>query len=170
MTAPSEASANAREAATRFIAVHDKVKAEVGKSIVGQEAIVEGVLTALFAGGHVLLEGVPGLAKTLLVSTLAQVLDLKFSRIQFTPDLMPSDITGTDVLETEEQTGHRSYRFIHGPVFANIVLADEISPDGCRLWDLKTGEKMDKDRFRRDLGNVMEAYEEVLGRVKENLA
>ena len=95
--------------------------------IVGQDEVVDQLLTALFANGHVLLVGVPGLAKTLLVSSLARVLDLKFNRIQFTPDLMPGDITGTDILEEDQATGKRSIRFIQGPVFANIVLADEIN-------------------------------------------
>jgi MoxR-like ATPase len=107
-------------------AARDKILNELRKVIVGQDAVVDQLLTALFANGHVLLVGVPGLAKTLLVSSLAQVLDLKFNRIQFTPDLMPSDITGTDVLE-ESGTGRREIRFIPGPVFANIVLADEIN-------------------------------------------
>src|SRR5947207_8223449 len=99
---------------------------QVRKVIVGQDDVVEHLLTALFANGHVLLVGVPGLAKTLLISSLARVLHLEFRRIQFTPDLMPSDITGTDVIEQDEATGKRSIRFIAGPVFANIVLADEI--------------------------------------------
>src|SRR5262245_17775246 len=98
---------------------------QVRKVIVGQDDMVEHLLTALFANGHVLLVGVPGLAKTLLIRTIARVLDLQFSRIQFTPDLMPSDITGTEVLE--ERDGKRVFRFIKGPVFANIVLADEIN-------------------------------------------
>jgi len=104
----------------------DRILSELRKVIVGQDQVVDQLLTALFANGHVLLVGVPGLAKTLLVSSLAQVLDLKFNRIQFTPDLMPSDITGTDVLE-ESGSGKREIRFIPGPVFANIVLADEIN-------------------------------------------
>ncbi len=104
----------------------DRILAELRKVIVGQDQVVDQLLTALFANGHVLLVGVPGLAKTLLVSSLARVLDLKFNRIQFTPDLMPSDITGTDVLE-ESGTGRREIRFIPGPVFSNIVLADEIN-------------------------------------------
>jgi MoxR-like ATPase len=104
----------------------DRILAELRKVIVGQDQVVDQLLTALFANGHVLLVGVPGLAKTLLVSSLARVLDLKFNRIQFTPDLMPSDITGTDVLE-ESGSGKREIRFIPGPVFANIVLADEIN-------------------------------------------
>jgi MoxR-like ATPase len=98
---------------------------QVRKVIVGQDDVIEHLLTALFANGHVLLVGVPGLAKTLLIRTIARVLDLQFSRVQFTPDLMPSDITGTEVLE--ERDGKRVFRFIKGPVFANIVLADEIN-------------------------------------------
>jgi MoxR-like ATPase len=105
----------------------ERIVTELRKAIVGQDEVVDHLLTALFAGGHVLLVGVPGLAKTLLVSSLARVLDLQFSRIQFTPDLMPSDITGTDILEEDATTGRRAMRFIHGPVFANVVLADEIN-------------------------------------------
>jgi MoxR-like ATPase len=100
---------------------------QVGRRIVGQTAVVDEMLVALFARGHCLFVGVPGLAKTLLVSTVAEALDLKFSRIQFTPDLMPSDITGTDILEEDPTTGKRSFRFIRGPVFAQILLADEIN-------------------------------------------
>ena len=115
------------EAVERLNQARTRIMAELRKAIVGQDAVIEQLLTALFAGGHVLLVGVPGLAKTLLISSLAKVLDLKFNRIQFTPDLMPSDITGTDVLEEDASTGRRVMRFIHGPVFANIVLADEIN-------------------------------------------
>ena len=100
---------------------------EVGKVIIGQKKILEHLLIALFSRGHCVLVGVPGLAKTLLIQTLSQVLDLKFSRIQFTPDLMPSDITGTEVIEEDQTTGKRVFRFFQGPVFANIVLADEIN-------------------------------------------
>jgi MoxR-like ATPase len=102
------------------------IEAEVGKVIVGQEEVIRHVLTAVVAGGHALLEGVPGLGKTMLIRTLADVLDLKFSRIQFTPDLMPADIVGTDILE-EGEGGRRAFRFQPGPVFANLVLADEIN-------------------------------------------
>ena len=101
--------------------------AEIEKRIVGQRRVVDHLLTALFARGHCLFVGVPGLAKTLLISTVAEVLDLSFSRIQFTPDLMPSDITGTDVLEEDHTTGRRAFRFVKGPIFANLLLADEIN-------------------------------------------
>ena len=104
-----------------------KIKAELANVIVGQEKVIDEMLVALLAGGHVLLIGVPGLAKTLMISTLAQALDLDFSRIQFTPDLMPSDITGTEILEENRTTGGREFRFIKGPVFCNILLADEIN-------------------------------------------
>ncbi|MCG8603529.1 AAA family ATPase [bacterium] len=106
---------------------HERIVAEIGKVIVGQAAIIEEMLISLLARGHCLLVGVPGLAKTLLISTLSKVLDLKFSRIQFTPDLMPSDITGTEIIEEDVSSGHKSFKFVHGPVFANIVLADEIN-------------------------------------------
>ena len=104
-----------------------EILSELRKVIVGQDAVVEQLLTVLFANGHCLLVGVPGLAKTLLVSTLATILDLKFSRIQFTPDLMPSDITGTEILEDDPASGKRTFKFIRGPIFANMVLADEIN-------------------------------------------
>ncbi|MFH1008636.1 MAG: MoxR family ATPase [Candidatus Latescibacterota bacterium] len=104
-----------------------RIAEQIAKVIVGQDRIVEELLIALLSRGHCLLVGVPGLAKTLLISTLAKAVDLKFSRIQFTPDLMPSDITGTDVIEEDLSTGRRSFRFVKGPVFANIVLADEIN-------------------------------------------
>jgi MoxR-like ATPase len=99
----------------------------VGRRIVGQREVLRGVLTAIVSGGHALLMGVPGLGKTLMVSTIADALHLDFARIQFTPDLMPSDITGTEIIEEDLSTGKRSFRFVHGPVFANIVLADEIN-------------------------------------------
>jgi MoxR-like ATPase len=104
-----------------------ELEAEIAKVIVGQREVVRQLMLAVACGGHCLLRGVPGLAKTLLVKTLAQSLDLRFNRIQFTPDLMPSDITGTDVIEEDRATGRRETRFIRGPVFANIVLADEIN-------------------------------------------
>src|SRR6478735_11481757 len=102
-----------------------RILGEIRKVIVGQDAVIDQVLMALFTGGHCLITGVPGLAKTLLIKTLAEILDLSFKRIQFTPDLMPADITGTEVLD--EDGGHRSLRFVKGPVFAQIILADEIN-------------------------------------------
>ena len=105
----------------------EALRREVEKRIVGQHHVVEGLFTALLANGHALLVGVPGLAKTLLVSTVAEALDLKFSRVQFTPDLMPTDITGTEVIEEDRSTGRRVFRFVKGPIFANIILADEIN-------------------------------------------
>ncbi len=111
----------------KFEEAYGRLRGEIGKVIVGQDKVVEELLTALFVGGHCLLVGVPGLAKTLLVSTVARSLNLKFSRIQFTPDLMPSDITGTEVLEEDAASRRRVFRFIEGPVFANVVLADEIN-------------------------------------------
>ena len=113
--------------AERLHQARDRIQAEVRKVIVGQEAVLEQALVALFAGGNCLLVGVPGLAKTLLVQTLARALDLKFSRIQFTPDLMPSDVTGTDVIQDDPATGKRKLVFLPGPVFANVLLADEIN-------------------------------------------
>ncbi len=104
-----------------------EITTEVGKRIVGQDAVIEHLLIALLARGHCLLQGVPGLAKTLLISTLAESLDLSFSRIQFTPDLMPSDITGTEVLEIDQNTGQRHFTFVKGPVFTHLLLADEIN-------------------------------------------
>ena len=105
---------------------HEQMKIELGKAIVGQEEVVEQLFAAVFTRGHCLLEGVPGLAKTLMVSSLAKILDVNFKRIQFTPDLMPSDITGTNVLEEDAQ-GRREFRFVEGPIFTNILLADEIN-------------------------------------------
>jgi len=104
-----------------------KMTEMLGRVIVGQNEVIEQVLVAMFCRGHALLVGVPGLAKTLLISTISQVLNLSFKRIQFTPDLMPSDITGTDVLEEDHTTGKRIFRFVHGPLFSNMILADEIN-------------------------------------------
>ncbi|HEU5041371.1 MAG TPA: AAA family ATPase, partial [Gemmatimonadales bacterium] len=104
-----------------------RLRAQVAHRIVGQEEVVDGILTAILAGGHALLIGVPGLAKTLMVQTVAEALDLSFNRVQFTPDLMPSDITGTEIIEEDLTTGKRAFRFVKGPIFANVVLADEIN-------------------------------------------
>ena len=115
-----------KEQIGKFREVYNSLREEIGKVIVGQDAIVDGTLNALFANGHVLLEGVPGLGKTLLVRTLSQVLDLSFNRIQFTPDLMPADVLGTNMVH-ETDDGKRAFEFQHGPIFANLVLADEIN-------------------------------------------
>src|SRR5215216_3679302 len=104
-----------------------RLREEVGKRIVGQEAVMDEILMALLAGGHALLVGVPGLAKTLMIRSVSEAMDLDFRRIQFTPDLVPSDITGTEIMEEDTATGSRSFRFVRGPVFANILLADEIN-------------------------------------------
>ena len=111
----------------RLVGAVTRLRSQVANRIVGQEEVVDGILTAILGGGHALLIGVPGLAKTLMVQTIAEALNLSFHRIQFTPDLMPSDITGTDIIEEDLTTGRRSFRFVHGPVFAHVVLADEIN-------------------------------------------
>jgi MoxR-like ATPase len=115
------------EAVRRLGEARARIEQEVAKVIIGQKEVVEQVLTCLLAHGHALLIGVPGLAKTMLVNTLARVLDLSFNRVQFTPDLMPSDITGTEIIEEDATTRRRGFRFVEGPVFANVVLADEIN-------------------------------------------
>ena len=111
---------------SKFLDAQNSLKAEIGKVIVGQDAIVDGTINALFANGHVLLEGVPGLGKTLLVRTLSKVLDLSFNRIQFTPDLMPADVIGTNMVH-ETSDGKRAFEFQHGPIFSHLILADEIN-------------------------------------------
>ena len=116
-----------KEAVERLHRSYQRMKEELAQVIVGQEEVVEQVLMAMFCRGHALLVGVPGLAKTLLVSTVSEALELEYKRIQFTPDLMPADITGTDVLEVDPETGRRGFRFVNGPLFASMVLADEIN-------------------------------------------
>lgn len=125
--AAAEAKSSDIEAVERLKQANKQITSEIGKVIIGQNHVIEELLIAMLAKGHCLLVGVPGLAKTLLINTLAQVLNLKFNRIQFTPDLMPSDITGTEIIEDDTSTGHKAFKFIKGPVFANIVLADEIN-------------------------------------------
>jgi MoxR-like ATPase len=124
---PTETSAQDLELAKELLKARENVTREIHKVIIGQEEVIEDLLVALFSRGHCLFVGVPGLAKTLLVSSLAKILNLKFSRIQFTPDLMPSDITGTEILYEDQATKHREFRFIKGPIFSNIILADEIN-------------------------------------------
>jgi MoxR-like ATPase len=115
------------EQLTRFASAVEQLRSQVARRIVGQQEVVDGILTAVLGGGHALLIGVPGLAKTLMVSTVSEALNLSFNRIQFTPDLMPSDITGTEIIEEDLSTGKRNFRFVQGPIFANVVLADEIN-------------------------------------------
>jgi MoxR-like ATPase len=124
---PTETTAQDLKLAKELLEAKEKVTREIHKVIIGQDAVIDDLLVALFSRGHCLFVGVPGLAKTLLVSSLAKILDLKFSRIQFTPDLMPSDITGTEILYEDQATRHREFRFIKGPIFSNIILADEIN-------------------------------------------
>ncbi len=126
-TATEAAPARDRDLVEALAERKQKILAEIGKAIIGQRQVIQELLYALLSEGHVLLVGVPGLAKTTLIRTFAEILDLSFKRIQFTPDLMPSDITGTEVMEENRSTGERSFRFIKGPVFANLVLADEIN-------------------------------------------
>jgi MoxR-like ATPase len=120
-------SAEVKDRVARFQQAQNRIKQEVHKVIVGQDDVIENVLISLFVGGHCLLTGLPGTAKTLLVRTLARALGLKFNRIQFTPDLMPSDITGTDIIEENKSTGQRTWTFVPGPIFSNVLLADEIN-------------------------------------------
>ena len=115
------------EAVKKLKEARDSIERELEKRIVGQKQVIDQLLIALFARGHTLLVGVPGLAKSLMIATMAEILDLSFNRIQFTPDLMPSDITGTDILEEDHTTGRRAFRFIKGPIFSNLLLADEIN-------------------------------------------
>jgi MoxR-like ATPase len=127
MTQPSPANPAEARAVRDLAAAYEQMTGQIGRVIVGQKDVVEQLLMALFSRGHCLLVGVPGLAKTLLVSTVAKILHLSFKRIQFTPDLMPADITGTDILQDDPETGRRKFVFLPGPIFANMVLADEIN-------------------------------------------
>jgi MoxR-like ATPase len=125
--APDTLAENDLEAVRKLRDAFQEIKNQLRRVIVGQDRVIEELLIALFSRGHCILEGVPGLAKTLMISTLARTLSLAFSRIQFTPDLMPSDITGTEVIEENRTTGHREFKFLEGPLFANVILADEIN-------------------------------------------
>jgi MoxR-like ATPase len=127
MTATQAAPHDDVQQLQRLVGAVGRLRTQVAQRIVGQEETVDGILTAVLAGGHALLIGVPGLAKTLMVQTVAEALNLTFNRVQFTPDLMPSDITGTDIIEEDLTTGRRAFRFVKGPIFANMVLADEIN-------------------------------------------
>ena len=116
-----------REAVQKLKQAYDSIREQMSRAIVGQQEVIDQILISIFARGHCLLVGVPGLAKTLMIRTLAEALSLEFNRIQFTPDLMPSDITGTEVIQEDKTTGERSFKFIPGPIFANVILADEIN-------------------------------------------
>ena len=124
---PSKPSIDDIAVVEQLVTAYDRIRTQMTRVIVGQSSVLEQLLIAMFSNGHCILEGVPGLAKTLIISTLARQLSLSFSRVQFTPDLMPSDITGTEVIEEDRGTGARSLRFVKGPIFANVVLADEIN-------------------------------------------
>ena len=125
--APAELAQDDLQAIKKLRDAFNNIKQQLGRVIVGQDQVIEELLIALFSKGHCILEGVPGLAKTLMISSLAKCLSLDFSRIQFTPDLMPSDITGTEVLQEDKATGQRVFKFLHGPLFSNVILADEIN-------------------------------------------
>jgi len=118
---------SANETTGQLVAAREKIQERLAERIVGQDAVVEELLITLFSRGHCLLEGVPGLAKTLMIRTLADALDLSFDRIQFTPDLMPADITGTEIIEENKSSGAREVRFLQGPLFSHVILADEIN-------------------------------------------
>ena len=126
-TLPQDLGREDIQAVEQLTKAYETIRGEMAKAIVGQEEVLEQLLTCIFARGHAILEGVPGLAKTMMVSSLAQCLDLKFARIQFTPDLMPSDITGTEVIQEDRSSGDREFKFLQGPIFNNVILADEIN-------------------------------------------
>jgi len=144
-----------KAAADKLAEAREKITKQLERVIVGQSEVIEELMISLFSRGHCLLEGVPGLAKTLLVSVLAKTLNLSFSRIQFTPDLMPSDITGTDIIEEDKATGHREFRFLQGPIFSNLVLADEINrtppKTQAALLEAMQERKVSVGRVRHDL-------------------
>ena len=127
MALPERVQSGDVEELRRLASAMGALRAQVAQRIVGQQEVVDGVVTAILAGGHALLVGVPGLAKTLMVQTVAEALELSFNRVQFTPDLMPGDITGTEIVEEDPATGRRAFRFVPGPIFAHVVLADEIN-------------------------------------------
>src|SRR5881296_629125 len=126
MSNPNAATPAEAQAVRHLAAAYEQMTEQIGKVIVGQQEVIEQLLMALFSRGHCLLVGVPGLAKTLLVSTVSRILHLTFKRVQFTPDLMPADITGTDILQ-DDDSGRRKFVFLKGPIFANMILADEIN-------------------------------------------
>src|SRR6476660_5348924 len=145
------------EAIKRVQSAFKEIKKQLGRVIVGQDHVIEELLIALFSRGHCILEGVPGLAKTLMFATLAKALSLGFSRIQFTPDLMPADITGTEVIEENRSTGSREFKFLEGPLFANVILADEINrtppKTQAALLEAMQERQVTVGRVRHRLGN-----------------
>jgi MoxR-like ATPase len=154
MTDPADADL---QALSRLRTAFDDIRRQLGQVIVGQDKVIEELLIAMFSRGHVILEGVPGLAKTLMISTLARCLSLDFSRIQFTPDLMPADITGTEIIEENRSTGGREFKFLRGPLFANVVLADEINrtppKTQAALLEAMQERQVTVGRARHALGN-----------------
>src|SRR5436190_18264388 len=156
-SAPADLARDDLEAIRRLTKAFDDIKAQLARVIVGQDEVIEQLLIAMFSRGHCILEGVPGLAKTLMISTLAKCLSLDFSRIQFTPDLMPSDITGTEIIEENRSTGAREFRFLPGPLFANVVLADEINrtppKTQAALLEAMQERQVSVGRVRHKLGN-----------------
>ena len=156
-TAPAELASADIDAMDRLRAAFAGIQQQLATVIVGQDKVIEQLLIALFSKGHVILEGVPGLAKTLMISTLAKCLTLDFSRIQFTPDLMPADITGTEVIEENKSTGQREFKFLNGPLFANVVLADEINrtppKTQAALLEAMQERQVTVGRVRHKLGN-----------------
>jgi MoxR-like ATPase len=152
-----ELSASDMGAVKKLKGAYEEIRKQLSRVIVGQDQVIEELLIAMFGKGHCMLEGVPGLAKTLMISTLAKCLSLDFSRIQFTPDLMPSDITGTDVIEENRSTGAREFRFLNGPLFANVVLADEINrtppKTQAALLEAMQERQVTVGRVRHKLGN-----------------
>jgi MoxR-like ATPase len=155
--AAGELTTSDMDAVKKLKGAFDEIRRQMGRVIVGQDQVIEQLLIAMFGRGHCMLEGVPGLAKTLMISTLAQCLSLDFKRIQFTPDLMPSDITGTDVIEENRSTGGREFRFLQGPLFANVILADEINrtppKTQAALLEAMQERQVTVGRVRHKLGN-----------------
>src|SRR6516162_2564430 len=145
------------DAMRKLKSAFDSIKQQLNRVIVGQDQVIEELLIALFSRGHCILEGVPGLAKTLMISTLAKCLSLEFSRIQFTPDLMPADITGTEIIEENRSTGAREFKFLQGPLFANVILADEINrtppKTQAALLEAMQERQVTVGRVRHKLGN-----------------
>src|SRR5436190_2425407 len=157
MSNTADLAANDLDAVQKLKSAFESIRKQLSNVIVGQDKVIEELLIALFSRGHCILEGVPGLAKTLMISTLSKSLTLSFSRIQFTPDLMPSDITGTEVIEENRSTGAREFKFLEGPLFANVILADEINrtppKTQAALLEAMQERQVTVGRVRHRLGN-----------------